>query len=144
MRDRLAGMLIGASLLILGGVWFASNSANALPPGNGLITAPGGIVCPPLNLPARALTIGSGCSAIKAEVESPTAVYFCGANAADGGILASGAATACSTRCNGASCPLGGGVYSVDVKTGSPPQVWCWSQNAGNDAGVVIKADCLR
>lgn len=144
MRDRIGGMLIGASLLILGGVWFAVGDASALPPGSALHTAPGGIVCPPLNLPARAINPGSGCSALKMEVESSTAVYICGANAADGGILASGAAAACSTRCSGASCPLGGGIYSVDVKSGSPAQAYCWSQNAGNDAGVVIKVDCLK
>lgn len=139
MSEMIKRVVFGLAC-IAGAAWLmVSTDAEALPPGNTQRTVPGGIACPPLNLPARAIQCGAGYSAVLAETESTTATYFCGANAADGGITAANVAASCAKRCDGCK---NGTQYSVDVIS-SPPQVYCWSA-ATNDGGVSIAVSCVR
>ena len=141
MREAFGRMLVVVACIGMAVFLFRMESAEALPPGSRLHTQKA-VNCPPLNLPAKKLECGNGYQALKVEVEGSTAVYFCGANAMNGGILASEAAANCDTRCIGASCPIGGGAWQPDVV--GPGQATCWSQNAGNDAGVLVKVSCIR
>lgn len=131
----LACIVAAAGLLMMG----APEQAEAVSPGSVQTTVPNGVICPPVNLAARAIQCGNGYGSILAETESATAVYFCGSNARDGGVTSAMAATSCAKRCTGCA---NGTQYTVDVIS-NPPQVYCWSAGT-SDAGVVVAVSCVR
>jgi hypothetical protein len=125
---------------IAGAAWLmVSPDAEALPAGTFQYTVPGGVTCPPLHLGFVPVRCGNGYQAVLAETESATAVYFCGNNAADGGITSANVATSCAKRCDGCK---NGTQYTVDVIS-SPPQVYCMSAST-TDGGVTVAVSCVR
>lgn len=142
MRSFALALLTTAGAVAL--LWLMSpGDAGALPAGSDLVSVSGGVTCPPLNLPAAPIRVGSGYASVDCEVEGTTAVYFCGSNAMDGGVLGSAAAASCLTRCSDTSnCKLGGGILTVDVNQRAA-SLTCWSAGT-NDAGVKAKCMGLR
>ncbi len=139
MGEMIKRVVFGGVCVVMGAWLLWSDTADALPAGNRQITVPGGVTCPPLHLGFVPVQCGAGYQAVLAETESATPVYFCGANAADGGITSANVAASCAKRCDGCK---NGTQYTVDVIS-SPPQVYCMSGST-TDGGVTVAVSCVR